>query len=104
MTPARGLVYLRAVRTAETLAGGRIVLTQNVRDQWTGQQAEVVAVGALERCEDWDCEREHTGPQREHEFYVRVGAWVLVEPRGFVEVTEDVWALPQRAVLAVLQP
>ncbi len=110
LTPARGLVFVRAVKTAETLAGGRILLTQNVREQWTGQQAEIVAVGAPAMCEDEDCDRPHMrdfedGIERErmHITHLKAGDWVLVTARSYIEVTPDVWAVPQDHVLAVIE-
>ena len=108
MNPARGLCFVRPVKTAETLVGGVIVLTENVREQWTMQQAEVVAVGKPVVCKDEDCERPHVGPQgyNAHDSMIREGDWVLVSPRNFVAVDDatDLWALPQDQVLAVIEP
>jgi hypothetical protein len=108
MKPARGTLFCKPVKTAESLAGSSIVLLDDTRERWVGQQAEVVAVGPPGICEDVeDCSRWHfygDGTEPKHNVGVLAGDWVLVEPRMFVEVAEGLWALPQDSVLAVLAP
>jgi len=92
---------LRPVETSETLGGGKIILTQNTREAWTGFQAEVVSVGEPALCEDDDCERDHgTGPTKLHPCTLQPNDWVLVEPRQFVELTDREWLVSQDAVIA----
>ena len=104
MRPSRGLVLVQPVTTADTLAGGRIILTENTRQAWTGFQAEVLAVGEPTRCDDDDCERDHwlTGNQlhKIHACFLKPGDWVLTEPRQFVELADKQWLVPQEAVIA----
>lgn len=70
MTPARGLVLVRLADTEETLPGGRILLTQNVREEMASYQVEIVSVGAPEICQDKHCMRDHIGnPNRPPELY-----------------------------------
>ena len=38
MIPARGLILLKPVQTAETFAGSPIVLLETTRERWTGFQ------------------------------------------------------------------
>ncbi len=96
MRPAPGRVLVKPVETAETLAGGLIILTENVREAWTVGQAEVVAVGPPQACGDEDCERSHEwlfdlmSATRHHPIDPRLkpGSWVLCRPRRFVETGE----------------
>lgn len=102
--PARGLLLVCPITTAETLGGGMILLTENTRQLWTGNQGEVVAVGELAICEDDDCEREHwingTSLRKLHPCALEPGDWVLVEPRQFVELEDKQWLAPQDSVIA----
>lgn len=120
MNPARGLVYCRPVCTSTTFAGGVIELLEDTRERWVSQQAEIVSVGALEVCEDADCDRYHVydslpvaegdtvytfiPKDRTHLFHAKAGDWVLVAPRQFTEVEDGLWALPQDSVMAILRP
>ena len=65
---------MRPVRTAETFAGGSVVLLEETRERWVGQQAECVAVGAPALCEDPDCDRQHGySPQRPPSLFAGAG-------------------------------
>lgn len=95
-TPARGLVWVRKVETAETLPGGLIVLPQEVRDGLTSCQAEVVAIGAPAVCEDEGCERHHVSRWwRQYEWAtyhihrLTVGDWVVVTHRALSPTHQD---------------
>lgn len=94
-TPAPGVAFVRPVSTEET-AGGRIILPDMVRDRWTRCQAEVVAVGPPDRCDDDECRRRHgagvdlTGKvvERCHAIEVKPGDWVLIPPRSLLPAPE----------------
>lgn len=97
MIPAPGRILVKPIETAETLNGGRILLTENVREHWTLGQAEVIAVGAAAVCEDEDCECEglHVPDPR-----LKPGSWVLCKPRTFVQV-EDGYLVTVENVVGV---
>ena len=100
LIPARGMLLVRPVRTADTFAGGRIIVPDEAREKLAANQVEVVAVGAFAECDparsraERKCEREHTfvsrsygdrGPLvRVHAHPIRVGAWLLVRPRSTI--------------------
>lgn len=88
MRLAPGRVLVKPVETAETLNGGRILLTDATRERWTMGQAEVVAVGPPAQCEDDECEREHLDGHHPIDARLIPGAWILCKPRKFVEVPE----------------
>ena len=101
---------VKPITTAETTGG--VVLLEETRARWTGQQCEVVAVGKEEMCEDEDCERQHDyavkcgdvgyGPPF-HSCSISEGDWLLVRPRCFVLTDEEnVWVCKQSDVLAKL--
>lgn len=109
---------MRKVETEETVAGGRVILPQSVREGMTGQQVEVVAVGLEALCADEDCERSHAWQtitplpgidryqldDRLHPCSVKVGAWAVVAPRSFGETDEPgVYVVMQDDVLAVVE-
>jgi hypothetical protein len=101
VTPARGLLLVRPVQTAETLGAGRIALLEETRQRWSGMQCEVLAVGAEEYCEDDYCERDHAGWV--HPCTIAEGDWLLVRPRCFVPTdVEDLWLCKQSDALARL--
>jgi co-chaperonin GroES (HSP10) len=105
--PARGLVLLKPVETEERFAGSRIVLLDSTRERWTGQQAEVVAVGKRQRCVSEDCERHHdvqTGEGLYHPMPVEPGNWVLVEPRQYVELEDQRWVVPADSIIGRIVP
>jgi len=108
MIPARGLILLKPVQTAESFAGSSIVLLETTRERWTGFQAEVVAVGEFPFCEEDDCEREHwtNGPglSKLHHCTLEPGDWVLTEPRQFVELADRQWLAPQDSIIAKIIP
>jgi co-chaperonin GroES (HSP10) len=98
--PARGLAYIRHVKTAETYAGGRIVVPEQARDKVASQQFEVVAVGDYERCDDPDeCRRHHT-KRGEHIHRLEEGDWILVRNRAWMETPDPhVFVVRQDAIL-----
>jgi hypothetical protein len=108
MRPMPGVVLVRPISTDETTPGGRIILPDTTRDQWTRCQAEVVASGGGARCEDEDCERIHLLPDGDkpgdcfHFTTLAPGDWVLVPPRSFLPTpdpkvfavgVDDCWAI-----------
>jgi co-chaperonin GroES (HSP10) len=105
MRPARGLLLVRPVETDDIQRG--IVLLSDTRERMTQAQCEVVAVGEPAICEDADCDRPHEmWPEFDvHKCVVRVGAWLLVRPRSFIEgPTPECkeWFVHQDDVLAIL--
>ncbi len=112
MKPTPGRVVVRPIATADTLNGGRIVLTENVRQTWTLGQAEVVLVGEADKCEDEDCERDHhylfphyDTMEKTHSLDARLkpGAWVLCKPRRFVELPDGNWLVNALDIVGVFQ-
>ena len=59
LVPARGLALVHPIETEETMPGGRIVVPAGARERLVAQQAEIVAIGEPEICEEEDCERNH---------------------------------------------
>lgn len=100
MRPTPGRILVKPVETAETLAGGLIVLTENVREAWTVGQAEVVAVGPPQPCTNEDCARVHLDGHHPLDERLQPGAWVLCKPRRFVE-TPDGWLVTQDDIVGV---
>ena len=110
MIPARGLLLVRPVETDEMLPGSRILLVSDTRERMTTYQCEVIARGPYAACDDEDCARPHaiTGAEqtRVHPCPVRLGAWLLVRPRSYIEgpVPErKEWFVHQDNVLAILR-
>ena len=92
--PSRGRVYVRPVETAESIPGGKIILTEATRQNMTSCQAEVVSVGAPAYCSDLDCERPHGWLSRDitsrwHQTVVQRGDWVVVAHRSLTETHID---------------
>lgn len=125
MTPARGLVLVRLADTEETLPGGRILLTQNVREELAAYQCEVLAVGEPDFCENKKCDRDHEYegvpcdcpldyigpcPTPSLKYHIIsdllvVGAWCVVKHRSFVPSDDPhgkTFYVRQDDVLAVL--
>lgn len=114
MRLAPGRLLVKPVETAETLGGGKIILTEATREHWTMGQAEVLAVGPPAICTEEDCERPHVivwhgadahgkrAYRQGHPVEARLlpGAWVLCKPRRFVEV-EGGYLVMQDDVVAV---
>ena len=111
-TPARGLLLVRPVDTAEHLPGGRIVLTADTREKLTANQVEVVAVGAFALCdpaasrETRKCQRSHVvlAGLRLHAHPVRAGDWVVIAPRTTIEGPDPEhkeWYVHQDSVLGI---
>lgn len=111
VSPARGVLLVRPIETAETMPGGRILLTADHRAALTAQQCEVVAVGAFAACDqqrsraERKCARPHAldncdgcpaNPgtdnanrtdccgRRVHPHDIHVGDWLLVAPRTYI--------------------
>lgn len=108
MNPARGMVLVKPIETAESLPDGKILLTERTRQDLTSHQMEVLTVGEYAMCEDTDCERPHywevAFQPRLHRCNIKVGDWVLVAHRNLSETdTDSVFICSQDAVLAVLQ-
>lgn len=121
MKPARGVILVRPVESEETRAGGVIILTADTRERMTLGQCEVVAVGEAAECDparsraERRCERMHFTerverdglgyPLRTHGCDVRIGDWLLVRPRAFIDGPEPEkkeWFVHQDDVVAIL--
>ena len=104
MKPARGLLQVRPLRTEEHFPGSAIVLLESTRERLTAQQAEVIAVGADEVCDDDDCVRQHwltgTGMTQLHVCELEAGDWILVEPRVEFELDDGSRLVRQAHVVA----
>jgi len=104
VTPARGLLQVRPIRTEERFPGSAIVLLESTRERLTAQQAEVVAIGPEEVCDNDDCERQHlltgTGMTQLHPCDLEAGDWILVEPRVELELEDGTRLLRQAHVVA----
>jgi hypothetical protein len=96
--PARGVVLIRPVQTEECFAGGKIIVPEQVRDKIAADQVQVLEVGPPEICENEACCRPHETTISRNGLSIRVhptdprlvdGAWVLVQPRSFVQATEE---------------
>jgi co-chaperonin GroES (HSP10) len=97
--PARGLAYIRHIKTAETYAGGRIVVPETARDKVAAQQFVVTAVGDYENCDDEDCPRSHN-KFNQHVHSLTVGDWILVRNRAWMGTPDpDVFVVRQDAIL-----
>src|SRR5437660_1634318 len=112
------MVLVCPVQTPETLAGGKILLTEKTRQDMTSHQMEVLAIGELGYCQDFGiCQREthilrenHTLSSEDtvtayifHPCDAKVGDWVLVAHRSLSETdTDGVFICSQDAVLAVI--
>jgi co-chaperonin GroES (HSP10) len=98
--PARGLAYIRHIKTAETYAGGRIVVPETARDKVAAQQFIVTGVGNYERCKDVEeCPRHHN-KQGEHVHRLEQGDWVLVRNRAWMSTPDpSVYVVRQDAIL-----
>jgi co-chaperonin GroES (HSP10) len=81
--PTRGNAYIRHITTLETYANSPILIPVQARDKLAAQQFVVVAVGNYERCEDEECERQHT-VEGEHAHQIEAGDWVLVRNRSWM--------------------
>lgn len=100
--PRAGAALVRPIQTAETLAGGSIILTSNVRDSMTANQMELVAMGPPpEREPDDDPDLLVLDRQLQG---LAAGAWLVVKPRTWIELdsTHALFLLPQEAIVAVL--
>ena len=101
MKPAPGRILVKPVETAETLAGGKIILTQNTLAAWTFGQAEVVAVGPPQSCTDDDCARVHLHGCHPTDARLTAGAWILCRPRRFVEANDGQWLVMDDDVVGI---
>lgn len=112
MIPARGLLLVKPIETAETLPGGRVLLTADHRERLTANQAEVIAVGAFALCDaarsraERKCTRPHIVLEglRLHAHAIRAGDWILIRPRSYVagpDPLDSVRFVHQDAVLGI---
>lgn len=126
MIPRRGLLLVKPVETEETNSGGRIVLIADTRERMTANQCEVIAVGAPAECDpersraERKCERTHeyedcqtcrtqgdgcAAVTRIHPSPARVGDWLLVRPRSYIDSPHPErkeWFVHQDDVIAIL--
>jgi co-chaperonin GroES (HSP10) len=111
VTPARGLLLVKKIDTQETFAGGRIIIPVASREQMSGSQMHVVAVGESERCTNDECERFHAWTEPEikthpYDARIEVGSWIYVQPRALVDASvegEELYFVRHDNVLAVLR-
>lgn len=115
MIPARGNLLVRPVETEEVMPGGRIILTQNAREDMAAHQMEIVGVGLAEVCEDRDeCDRRnhlklHGMPNKYwHSVDERLkpGAWCYIRPRSLIDAchpTKKLYFIKQSDVMAVFR-
>ena len=98
--PAPGRVLLRPIETESSI--GRIQLLDRTRENWTPNQYEVVAVGALVVCDDDECSRPHE-PAGVHPNDIEADDWVLVRHRSVVPTDDDnLFIAWQDDILAIL--
>ena len=115
MNPARGMLLVKPVETAQSLPDGNILLTERTRQDLTSHQMEVLAVGYPAQCLTFpDCERPQLaalsapvgafpGEPHFHPCDAKVGDWVLVAHRSLSETdTDGIFICSQDAVIARL--
>ena len=104
MIPRPGLALVRPVVTQDTLPGGRIILTENVRKYTAMAQAELLDIGTPADAEDYQWQDLEEGESAWEELSgLQPGAWLLVRNRVWVEAdVPDVFLLRHEDILAVL--
>ena len=100
--PRPGTALVRPIQTRETLPGGRIVLTQTMRDSMTANQMELVAMGIPAPRDEPDPDLDCLDRQLQS---LSPGAWLVVKPRTWIELdsTHTLFLLPHEAIVAVLR-
>lgn len=99
LVPLSGIVFVRPIETAETLPGGKILLSEAYRQRLTAQQAEIVAVGPPGPCDKpEDCERIHPHPIDKR---LVPGAWVLCAKWAYVGVRDKLFAVRHEDIIGV---
>ena len=102
--PAPGLAFIKHVVTAETYAGGTIIIPDQIRDKVAQQQMIVVMVGDYERCADPDeCNRpHHKGFLHKHR--LQEGDWVLCRNRQWLATPDpEVYVIRQCHILGIFK-
>lgn len=104
MIPRPGLALVRPVQTAESLPGGRILLTQNTRAYTAMGQVELVTVGTEADAEDYAWVDLEEGESSWDELAtLRPGAWLLLRSRVLIETTmPDRFLVRHEDIVAVL--
>lgn len=109
LQPCRGKLTARPIETGETLNGGKILITENVREHWVMGQYEIVAVGDSARCISDDCERLHSHAWATTDKFhlidarIKPGAWILAKPRTAIDSgTRDVFFLAIDDVIGIM--
>lgn len=103
MIPRPGLALIRRPAIADTIPGGRIVLTENTREFLTLGQAELVSMGREAAPEDrtWANEEDHCWEELAR---VPVGAWLLVAHRTWIPTdTDDIYLIRHEDILGVFR-
>lgn len=101
MRPAPGWCLVRLAATAETYAGSRIIIPDNVRERVARNQVEIAALPIHDaRCDDADCPRPHPHPLPQP---LAVGDWAIASPRALIALPDhqdlylcavgDLWAV-----------
>lgn len=104
MTPRPGLALVRPVTTAETLAGGKIILTETTRAYTAMAQVELVTIGTEADTEDYqwvDLEEDESCWEELRD--LQPGAWLLLRNRTLLETdVPDQYLIRHEDILAVL--
>lgn len=96
--PTRGVILVRPVETEETVPGGKIILTEETRERLAADQVQLIEVGPGDVCENEHCSRPHETTISRNGHAVRTHvvdprfvpeAWVLVQPRSFVDAGHE---------------
>lgn len=99
LTPLPGRALIRMVQTEETLPGGRIILTDPVRQAIALQQGELVAVG-----ESPPDLVEDEYPHHAELTRLESGAWLLLRSRSWMETdVPGLYVIRQQDILATME-
>jgi hypothetical protein len=98
IVPRPGLAVIRRIKAAQTMPGGRILLTENTRDFLTAGQAELVTIGTAGE-PDEDAE----GQVYDELSHLASGAWLLLRHRTWIETDEpDLFLVRHEDIIGVL--
>lgn len=87
MRPRPGLALVRPITVAETLPGGRIILTENTREFLTAQQVELVDIGREADWEDYTWEEDDRDWDSLKD--LQPGRWLLLKHRTWIPTDVD---------------
>ena len=102
LAPRPGLALVRPVQTAESLPGGKIILTENVRRYTAMAQVELVAIGSEAEADDYQWGEDEDSRWDELQ-RLQPGAWLLLGSRSQIETTDpDLFLIRHEDIVAVL--